>query len=61
MNMEKLKQIVYLQEFILLNEEEIEVSLDSEVKYIEIFNIPDTEVRMVDIIMFFEEKKKFLV
>ncbi len=45
----------------ILNEEEIEVSLDSEVKYIEIFNIPDTEVRMVDIIMFFEEKKKFLV
>lgn len=45
----------------ILNEDEIEVSLDSEVKYIEIFNIPDTEVRMVDIIMFFEEKKKFLV
>lgn len=45
----------------ILNEEEIEVSLDSEVKYIEIFNIPDTEVRMVDIIMFFEEKKNFLV
>lgn len=45
----------------ILNEEEIKVSLDSEVKYIEIFNIPDTEVRMVDIIMFFEEKKKFLV
>ena len=45
----------------ILNEEEIEVSLDSEVKYIEIFNIPDMEVRMVDIIMFFEEKKKFLV
>lgn len=45
----------------ILNEEEIEVSLDSEVKYIEIFNIPDTEARMVDIIMFFEEKKKFLV
>lgn len=45
----------------ILNEEEIEVSLDSEVKYIEIFNIPDTEVRMVDIIMFFEEKKKLLV
>lgn len=45
----------------ILNEEEIEVSLDSEVKYIEIFNIPDTEVRMVDVIMFFEEKKKFLV
>lgn len=45
----------------ILNEEEIEVSLDREVKYIEIFNIPDTEVRMVDIIMFFEEKKKFLV
>lgn len=45
----------------ILNEEEIEVSLDSEVKYIEIFNIPDTEVRIVDIIMFFEEKKKFLV
>lgn len=45
----------------ILNEEEIEVSLDSEVKYIEIFNIPDTEVRMVDIIMFFEKKKKFLV
>ena len=45
----------------ILNEEEIEVSLDSEVKYIEIFNIPDTEVRMVDIILFFEEKKKFLV
>ena len=45
----------------ILNEEEIEVSLDSEVKYIEIFNIPDTEVRMVDIIMFFEEKKKFFV
>ena len=44
-----------------VNEDEIEVSLDSEVKYIEIFNIPDTEVRMVDIIMFFEEKKKFLV
>ena len=44
-----------------LNEDEIEVSLDSEVKYIEIFNIPDTEVRIVDIIMFFEEKKKFLV
>ena len=45
----------------ILDEDEIEVSLDSEVKYIEIFNIPDTEVRMVDIIMFFEEKKKFLV
>ena len=45
----------------ILNEDEIEVSLDSEVKYIEIFNIPDTEVRMVDIIMFFEEKKKLLV
>ena len=45
----------------LLNEDEIEVSLDSEVKYIEIFNIPDTEVRIVDIIMFFEEKKKLLV
>lgn len=45
----------------ILNKEEIEVSLDSEVKYIEIFNIPDTEVRMVDIIMFFEKKKKFLV
>lgn len=45
----------------ILNEEEIEVSLDSEVKYIEIFNIPDTEIRMMDIIMFFEEKKKFLV
>ena len=45
----------------ILNEEEIEVSLDSEVKYIEIFNIPDTEVRIVDIIMFFEEKKKLLV
>lgn len=45
----------------ILNEEEIEVSLDNEVKYIEIFNIPDTEVRMVDIIMFFEEKKKLLV
>lgn len=45
----------------ILNEDEIEVSLDSEVKYIEIFNIPDTEVRIVDIIMFFEEKKKFLV
>ncbi len=45
----------------ILNEDEIEVSLDSEVKYIEIFNIPDTEVRMVDIIMFFEEKEKFLV
>lgn len=45
----------------ILNEEEIEVSLDSEVKYIEIFNIPDTKVRMVDIIMFFEEKKNFLV
>lgn len=45
----------------ILNEEEIEVSLDSEVKYIEIFNIPDMEVRIVDIIMFFEEKKKFLV
>ena len=45
----------------ILNEDEIEISLDSEVKYIEIFNIPDTEVRMVDIIMFFEEKKKFLV
>ena len=42
-------------------EDEIEVSLDSEVKYIEIFNIPDTEVRIVDIIMFFEEKKKLLV
>ena len=37
----------------ILNEDEIEVSLDSEVKYIEIFNIPDTEVRIVDIIMFF--------
>lgn len=45
----------------ILNEDEIEVSLDSEVKYIEIFNIPDTEVRIVDIIMFFEEKKKLLV
>ena len=45
----------------ILNDDEIEVSLDSEVKYIEIFNIPDTEVRMVDIIMFFEEKKKLLV
>ena len=45
----------------VLNEDEIEVSLDSEVKYIEIFNIPDTEVRIADIIMFFEEKKKFLV
>ena len=45
----------------LLNEDEIEVSLNSEVKYIEIFNIPDTEVRIVDIIMFFEEKKKLLV
>lgn len=45
----------------ILNEEEIEVSLDSEVKYIEIFNIPDTEVRIVDIIMFFEEKKELLV
>ena len=45
----------------ILNEDEIEISLDSEVKYIEIFNIPDTEVRIVDIIMFFEEKKKFLV
>lgn len=43
----------------ILNEEEIEVSLDSEVKYIEIFNIPDTEVRMVDIIMFFEKKRNF--
>lgn len=45
----------------ILNEDKIEVSLDSEVKYIEIFNIPDTEVRIVDIIMFFEEKKKLLV
>ena len=45
----------------ILNEDEIEISLDSEVKYIEIFNIPDTEVRIVDIIMFFEEKKKLLV
>lgn len=45
----------------VLNEDEIEVSLDSKVKYIEIFNIPDTEVRIVDIIMFFEEKKKLLV
>ena len=45
----------------ILNEDEIEVSLYSEVKYIEIFNIPDTEVRIVDIIMFFEEKKKLLV
>lgn len=45
----------------ILNEDEIEVNLDSDVKYIEIFNIPDTEVRMVDIIMFFEEKEKFLV
>lgn len=45
----------------ILNEDEIEVGLDSEVKYIEIFNIPDTEVRIVDIIMFFEEKKKLLV
>ena len=45
----------------ILNEEEIEVSLNSEVKYIEIFNIPDTEVKMIDIIMFFEKKKKLLV
>lgn len=43
----------------ILNEEEIEVSLDSEVKYIEIFNIPDTEIRMMDIIMFFEKKRNF--
>lgn len=42
----------------IINEEEIDVSIDTDVKYIEIKNIPNTNINTQEIILYIERKRK---
>ena len=42
----------------ILNEEEIDITLDKDINYIEISNIPDTDIQVNKLILYFDDKLK---